>query len=384
MEGRAYRPARRVAIAERPPRVAVIVPCYNDGKFLPEALASVQAQTYSNLECVVVDDGSTEEKTLRILDKVRRQDVRVIHQENQGLATARNTGARATRAPFYVPLDADDKLDHRFVERLLPALLDDPSLGYHYSHVRFFDADAGAWECPPYDARRLLVENLSVATALIRRSAFDEVGGYNPDMVHGFEDWDFWIALLAVGYHGRCLPETLFFYHKHEHGSMLTKTQERRAVMVRKMIEHHRALFTSTLDISIATKDEMFFRAHIDAWRLRESRVRNGDVPPATSMIDDELYEGLLAKAELDYIESSRFWRVLQRLKRNPLYRASARLRFKSDWDAPKPEEDPRQRLARIRASRSYRFIRSVKSTPIYRWYARAKYGPDFDKSSTA
>jgi len=86
-----------------------------------------------------VDDGSTDEQTHCTLEQVRQQGLSVIHQENQGLATARNTGVRATQTPFYVPLDADDKLDPRFVERLLPELLDNPSLGYCYSHVKFFD-----------------------------------------------------------------------------------------------------------------------------------------------------------------------------------------------------------------------------------------------------
>ncbi len=383
VETHPYRPAGRVATEAGPPRVAVVVPCYNHGEFLPEALESVRAQTHADVECVVVDDGSTDERTLRTLEKVRQQGVRVIRQENQGLSAARNAGVCATQAPFFVPLDADDRLDPRFVERLLPSLLADPSLGYCYSHVAFFAAAAGTWECPQYAPRRLLVENLSVATALIRRSAFDEVGGYSPDMEYGFEDWDFWIALLGLGYHGRCVPEPLFFYRKHARGSMLTKAQERRAAMVRKIIEHHRALFAATLEISIATKDEMFFQAHMDAWRLRESGVRSGSLPPATSTVDNELYQGLLARAELDYIERSRFWRALQKFKGNPLYRASARLRFGARCDAPSAAEEPGARLARIKASRSYRFIQFVKRTPMYRWYARAKYGPNLDESPT-
>jgi glycosyltransferase involved in cell wall biosynthesis len=383
VEAHPYRPAGRVAPEAGPLRVAVVVPCYNHGEFLPEALKSIRAQTHADIECVVVDDGSTDERTLRTLEDVRQQGVRVIRQENQGLAAARNAGVRATQAAFFVPLDADDRLDPRFVERLLPGLLADPSLGYCYSHVGFFDAATGTWECPEYVPRRLLVENLSVATALIRRSAFDEAGGYSSDMEYGFEDWDFWIGLLALGYHGRRVPELLFFYRKHARGSMLTQAQERRAAMVRRIIEHHRALFAATLEISIATKDEMFFQAHTEAWRLRERGVRSRGLPPAVSSLDNELYQGLLARAELDYIERSRFWRALQKFKRNPLYRVTARLRFGTRWDAPIAAEEPGARLARIKASRSYRFIQLVKRTPLYRWYARAKYGPNLDESPT-
>lgn len=357
------------------PPVAIVIPCYNHGKFLPETLDSVRNLNYPRLEVVVVDDGSTDALTLQTLEQVRAAGTRVIRQDNAGLAAARNTGIRATSAPYYVALDADDKLDPQFIRRLLPPLLADDTLGYAYSHVKFFDASAGSWECPEYDPRRLLVENLSVATAVVRRRAFDEAGGYQPDMVYGFEDWDFWIALLAIGYHGRCVPEPLFFYRKHAGGSMLSQTQKRRSEMVQRMIEHHRALFAQCLELSLATKDRMFFAAHMDAWRLREQLAAGGIAPQSATTVDDEVYQALLAKAELDYIENSNFWRAFQKLKRNPLYRAAARVRFGPGWDAPPSENDPRVRLAQVKASRAWRMIQLLKATPMYRWYAVKKYG---------
>jgi len=363
------------------PRVAIIIPCFNHGRFLPETLASVEALRWPSLECVVVDDGSTDPQTLDTLADLARRGTRVIRQENAGLAAARNTGVRATDAPFYIPLDADDRLDPAFIAQLLPPLLADPALGYSYSHVRFFDAAAGGWECPPYEPRRLLVENLSVATAVIRRRAFDEVGGYQPDMLYGFEDWDFWLALLSIGYHGVCTPAPLFHYRKHAGGSMLTETQKRRAEMVRKMIEHHRTLFATTLEVSLAQKDQMFFAAHMDAWRLREHVAAAGGA--AASTVDDELYQALLARAELDHIENSRAWRTMQRVKANPLFTALARLRYGPGAGQPSADETVAQRLARIKTSRTYRTIQWLKKNPLYRWYARRRYGSQPDRPQT-
>ncbi|RMF70692.1 MAG: glycosyltransferase, partial [Planctomycetota bacterium] len=191
----------RAVWRERRPRVAVVIPCYNHGAFLREAIESVRAQSYDRVECVVVNDGSTDPATLKALAEAEREGARVIHQENAGLAAARNAGVRATDASFFAPLDADDRIEPEFVESLLQPLLDEPALGYCYSHVRFFGDASGGWECPPYDPRKLLIENVSTATAVVRRRAFDEVGGYQPDMIYGFEDWDFWIALLGAGYH---------------------------------------------------------------------------------------------------------------------------------------------------------------------------------------
>ncbi len=360
-------------------RVAVVIPCFNHGKFLPEAIASVRAQTVAVGELVVVDDGSTDEHTLRELDRTERQGIRVIHQPNAGLSAARNTGVRATSAPFYLPLDADDRIAPDFIEALLPPLIEDSALGYSYCQAQFFGASSGAWECPPYDPRRLLVENLSVASAIVRRQAFDQVGGYSTDMVHGFEDWDFWIALLSIGWHGRCTPRPLFFYRKHAGGSMLSETQKRRHEMVQRMIEHHRGLFASTLEVAFTQKDSMFFSAHLDAWRLREALARQGG-SAAISTVDNELHQALVASAELNYIENSRFWKLLQSFKRNPLYRAYARLRFGAEWDRPPAGEDPRVRLDRIKSSRAYRAIQAVKRSSFYRMYARRKYGSEFDR----
>lgn len=379
-----FRAAAPAAI-QTPPPAAVVIPCYNHGRFLPEALASVRDQRYPHVECVVVDDGSTEPQTLRVLGQVRDSGVRVIRQDNQGLAAARNTGVLATDVPFFVPLDADDRLDPNFIAKLLPKLVADPTLGYCYSHAQFFGDSAGRWECPPYDPQRLLVENLSVATAVVRRAAYDQAGGYSRDMVYGFEDWDFWIALLSLGYAGCCVPELLFHYRKHASGSMLSETQKRRAEMVHKMIEHHRPLFALSLEASLTSKDALFFQAHTDAWRLRQRVVQVRAAAPgdaadsvlaAPSTVDDQLYQVLLAKAELDHIENSRFWRLSQRLKHG----AVGQILFGPAPALPPSDENVQARLAALKASRTYRLIQAVKRTPFYRWYGRRRYGSEFDR----
>ncbi|MBI5863780.1 MAG: glycosyltransferase, partial [Planctomycetes bacterium] len=182
--------AKSTSAAETTAAVAIVIPCFNHGQFVGEAVAAARAQTHAPLEIVVVDDGSTEPATLERLDELRKDGVRVLRQENAGLASARNAGIRATTAPFFLPLDADDRIEADFVAALLPSLLADATLGYAYANVRTFGDAESAWDCPDYDPKKLLVENLSVSTAVIRRAAFEQVGGYSADMVHGYEDWD--------------------------------------------------------------------------------------------------------------------------------------------------------------------------------------------------
>jgi glycosyltransferase involved in cell wall biosynthesis len=304
--------------------------------------------------------------------------MRVVHQVNQGLSAARNTGILATDSPFYVALDADDRIAPCFISRLVDPLLKDPTIGYCYSHVEFFGAASGVWACEAYNPRKLMVQNLSVATAVVRRAAFDLVGGYSRDMVHGFEDWDFWLALLSVGYHGHCVAEPLFHYRKHPRGqSMLDSTQRHRADMVQQMVQHHRALFASMLEVSISDKDAMFFEAHMQAFHLREAAAFTQN---SGAVGESEVYRNLVAQAQLDYIENSRSWQFVQRLKQNAAYRALARWRFGRDWRALAQSGSPVERLDRIRHSHAYRLIQATKKTPFYRWHARRKYGPDYEK----
>lgn len=366
-------------------RVSFIIPCYNHGKYLPEAIKSAKNQSYQYIDCVVVDDGSTDEETIAALRQAEADGVRVIRQPNQGLSAARNTGIRATETPFYIALDADDKVAPDFVEKLLVPMQADSCLGYCYSHVNFFGAASGIWQCADYDPRRLLVENLSVATALVRRAAYDLVNGYSRDMVHGFEDWDFWLSLLSVGYHGRCVPEPLFFYRKHPPGkSMLEETQKHRAEMISVMIEHHRELFASMLSVSLSDKDAMFFKSHMEAWHLREAASQTRQVAAlssdgqATGSGNLKIYQALMAQAEIDYIEASQSWQRILRFKRSWPYRTLASLRFGSAWDQIPPDEGPVERLARIKTSRLYRLLVALKRTRLFLWYARRKHGPDF------
>src|SRR5262249_47527069 len=120
----APRPRPRPARAAEP-TVAVVIPCFNHGWFIREAIASVRSQTWTNRRMIVVDDGSTDRDTLRAMDEVeaegrKRGDLVLVRRENGGLAAARNTGVRALdqeQAPFFVPLDADDAITPTFIER---------------------------------------------------------------------------------------------------------------------------------------------------------------------------------------------------------------------------------------------------------------------------
>jgi glycosyltransferase involved in cell wall biosynthesis len=323
-----------------PPRVAIVIPCYNHGAYLPEAVSSALGQTHAAVECIVVDDGSTDAATRRVLDELHAPGLRVLAQSNQGLAAARNAGVRASDAPFFVPLDADDRLDPRFVERLLPALLEDERSSHAYCWTTFCGARRGVWRCAAYDPWRLVLHNLHPATALLRRAAFDAAGGYQTDMRHGYEDWDLWLALAASGWRAVRVAEPLFFYRQHAPGaSMLGQMGAARREMRRRMIDHHHA----------------FFQHWLAAWLGAAVARREVGV--------DALLTELEAAIEVDFTEGSRLWRWLGGRRSGP-----------GSTSAGVPPSD---RLRVLRRSLRYRVIQTLKAAPPYRWLARRWYPPE-------
>src|SRR5215471_18656606 len=112
------------------PRVSVVVTCFNLGRYLDEAVGSVLAQTFQDFEILIVDDGSTDEDTRRLLSGYRRPKTRVVRIENRGLPGARNEGIRRTSGPYVCCLDADDRLEHTYLEKAVAVLDKDPSIAF--------------------------------------------------------------------------------------------------------------------------------------------------------------------------------------------------------------------------------------------------------------
>jgi len=233
------------------PEVAVVIPCFNYGHFLTEAVESVLAQSYPHCRVVVVDDGSGDAHTVHICDSLASERVTVIHKTNQGLSAARNTGAANTDAPFLMFLDADDRLQPDAVAFKLWSLLRNPDAAYVYSSQRFFGDDNLVWEPQVFNGYDLLFANHPSVCALIRRSAYLATRGYSTGMVVGYEDWCHWLMLLARGLAGRRLRAPLFEHRRHGR-TMTHEAHERRKLLHRKLWRHAPSLYT--VDALSATK----------------------------------------------------------------------------------------------------------------------------------
>lgn len=197
------------------PRVSVVIPCYNHGAFLEDTLASVWAQSCDDFEVVVVDDGSTDPATIKLLDRLAGSVTAgflVIRTPNQGVSAARNKGIARAGGSYILALDADDRIGPEYLSRAAAIMDCRPEVAVVYCERQLFGERQGVCPLPDYDPRRQLVENLIYPAAMFRKSTWAAAGGYNERMSHGWEDWDFWIALLQLGGEVVKLPEEMFFY----------------------------------------------------------------------------------------------------------------------------------------------------------------------------
>lgn len=213
-------------MSRQPPsiEVSVIIPCYNYGRFLPDAVASVVAQTFTAWELIIADDGSSDATLDIARDLIARYPhcrIRLLHQPNQGASATRNNSARYAAGEYIMFLDADDTLAPAYLERTTSILRAYPSVGFVYTGMRFFGDDRLDWPSIRFDLRRLLWQNFVLSHALMRKAAFEQVGGFDTvHFPHGLEDWDFWLRLAVAGWDGWHIGEMMVFYRRHNESMM--------------------------------------------------------------------------------------------------------------------------------------------------------------------
>jgi Glycosyltransferases, probably involved in cell wall biogenesis len=195
-------------------KVSIVIPCYNPGAMLHEALASVeQARNENVVEMIIVDDGSSEAETTRILSEVAEPGYRVVHQPNRGVMAARNAGIRLAKGEFILPLDSDNRLRDVYLNEGVSLLKNNPSVGVIYTDAEFFGDRTGRWKVPDFDLLSLVRENFIDTCALYRKKLWEEIGGYDEQMPWmGLEDWDFWLRVAAHGGSFVHLPKIGFDY----------------------------------------------------------------------------------------------------------------------------------------------------------------------------
>ncbi|MFZ5906223.1 MAG: glycosyltransferase [Nitrospirota bacterium] len=205
------------------PVISVIIPCYNQAQYLPEAVESVVNQSYGNWECIIVNDGSTDdtgEVARALIHQNPGCDIRLLEKPNSGLADARNTGIREARGDWILPLDSDDLFAPDYMKLAVEIILKDPSVNLVTTNEEAFGATPHTWIPNEYTPQRILAENTFIYASVYKKELWEAVGGYYPGIPWGAEDWNFWIACSRAGIVQKRIPEKLFRYRTHPGTSM--------------------------------------------------------------------------------------------------------------------------------------------------------------------
>ena len=228
----------------QPPSVRVVIPCFNHGAWVRDAVASALALEGARVEVVVVDDGSDDCLSPAACDACAGPGVTVLHQPNGGLSAARNAGAAGATTDYLAFLDADDVLLPHFARDLAAAI---EAGGDDVSHAYGFEQVTGlheyVWRCPPWDPVRMLITNLHPVTALLRRDVFERSGGFDASLRTGHEDWEFWIRCIAMGCRGVRVEKPVFVWRRFSESSLLHTALDAYEENVRKIVTRHADLY---------------------------------------------------------------------------------------------------------------------------------------------
>jgi glycosyltransferase involved in cell wall biosynthesis len=220
-------------------RASITIPLYNQSEFVAQTISSAIGQTERDSEVIVVNDESTD-NSLSIAASFGSRIV-LINQKNTGLNGARNAGARVAKGEFLLFLDADDFISPNYLEKTIPLMTD--GVGVVSTDMDMFGEVNRLQPIghPTLDIQKWA--NTMPYCSLIRRTTFDQVGGYSPSQdVWAYGDWNMWIGILKRGWRVAPLAEPLFHYRVRP-TSMRTEVEGRHREMQLAIQRHHKELY---------------------------------------------------------------------------------------------------------------------------------------------
>ena len=242
-----------------PPLISVVIPCYNDGAYLPETVGWLKKQTLQDFEIIIVNDGSTDPVTLQVIETLAQQNIRVFHKKNGRMSSARNFGVENANGTFIAALDADDYYDPSFFEKAVAVMNKQPQTAVVTSYMQLFGEIRKVAKPRGGNQYNFLFSNQCPACAMVRKSCWVSVGGYDEAMKNGYEDWEFYIRITQRNWMVHVIKEKLFFYRQTKKSTHKNFTLPNRAALVDYIIEKHKAWYIEKLK-ELITHEAVFYR----------------------------------------------------------------------------------------------------------------------------
>ena len=221
-------------------KISIIVPCYNQVQYLDGCLQSVLDQTYTNWECLIIDDGSpdnTEDLAKIWVEKDER--FHYFKKENGGVSSARNFGIEKAKGEWILPLDGDDKIGKNYLN--LAAKEFSKNYSVIYCNAEFFGKQTGSWDLSDYSFQKLLIKNHIFCSAFFLKKDWLQCGGYDQSFVYGMEDWDFWLSILNPESEVLKLDYTGFYYRRKDESrdTLLNASDQKKRLTESKIYTKH-------------------------------------------------------------------------------------------------------------------------------------------------
>ena len=223
--------------------ISVVVPCYNSGYRIAKCIDSILDQTYTNLEILIVNDGSTCKITKKLLNFYsKKKNIKILNQKNCGLSSARNKGIKKSNGDYIYFLDADDSISNNCLELLFNKIKKKKNC-YSYPYINLV-GQKNILLKKNYNFFEELFTNQIPYSCLYPKVVLEKFGGYDENMKEGFEDWELHIRLGKNNIKGICVPGKLFHYNVSEEGMLQSISIKKYYEIYRYIVQKHKSIYS--------------------------------------------------------------------------------------------------------------------------------------------
>ena len=237
------------------PVLSIIIPCYNHGDFLADALASVAMYSRKSIyEVIIINDGSTDRKTNEFINSLKTDGFQVIEQENKGLSSARNIGIKASNGKYILLLDADNKIRPDYIDKGIKILDTKPEIGIIYGDSLHFGELDKKNKVGKFKIKKLLIDNYIDACVVMRKEVWIQAKGYDTNLT-ALEDWDMHLSAYELGWQFHYVPEIMFEYRFRK--VSMSQTINNKIELVNYIAKKHGNLYRNEFLKNITIKNRL-------------------------------------------------------------------------------------------------------------------------------